>query len=635
MVLILCLILGLAPVSAVTSRAEGKTFEVTDEASLASAIKTESTTGNVNDPTIIKLKNDITITSTYTIRTEKGTDLNNCSIRLDLCGHTLTVKAINKSNRVGVFCVGASDSADARFELINSDKGKTGMVVYDNAGYPASHRPFVFVRDSGEAIIGGKNSGNIEISGFNLSALQVGSSLLTGKLPALTLNDGVTLVNNYSEKSGTVFTNGGGAVCVGRGTFIMNGGTIKNNEEKSGRSGGAVYVASGCSFTMNGGTIEGCTTNGKGGAVYGASGSTIILNGGTIDNCTATSQDSNGGGIFLAGNSTLTMNGGTLKNCHSSGFYGGGVYISSEASFTMHDGALIDGCMAERSTGGKKNEGGGVYNTGTFTMDGGTIRNCTAVSRESRGGGVYVATGSSFTMSGGEITGNNAATGGGVGLWGGTFAMSGGTIKNNTATGDGNEISMLYGSADIDFNMTGGSVLHDTEGGGRSQIYVSGDNSSMKVSGGAQIDVGGSNYGIAGNGSVQIDSGYVKAVGKVHAYEYTPTVGNLIAAAGDIGAEKILDKITAEDYQKQAMIVATGTGKCLYGQIPESELCDSRYPSADPGDPRNAPYGAAVTEGSGQQVFRRLAEGGWEALDLHGYGDSGYDTGIELEFLFC
>lgn len=583
----------LPPISAVTSRAEGKTFEVTDEASFASAIRTESTTGNVNDPTIIKLKNDITLANgSYVINyyTDSGAfEGGNCSIRLDLCGHTLTIKARKYST--GAIMAGSKDSEDSRFELVNSDKSRTGKVVYEDPSGSAGYRPFLFVTGNGEAMIGGKDSGNIEISGFNAGALQVGTSHSVGKLPRLTLNEGVTLVHNYAAAGGSSFKQGGGAVCVGRGTFIMNGGTIKNNEEKAGKGGGAVYVASGCSFTMNGGTIEGCTTNGKGGAVYGASGSTIILNGGTIDNCTATSQDSNGGGIFLAGNSTLTMNGGTLKNCHSSGFYGGGVYISSEASFTMHDGALIDGCMAERSTGGKKNEGGGVYNTGTFTMDGGTIRNCTAVSRESRGGGVYVATGSSFTMSGGEITGNNAATGGGVGLWGGTFAMSGGTIKNNMATGDGNEISMLYGSADIDFNMTGGRVLHDTEGGGRSQIYVSGDNSSMKVSGGAQIDVGGSNYGIAGNGSVQIDSGYVKAVGKVHAYEYTPTVGNLIAAAGDIGAEKILDKITAEDYQKQAMIVATGTGNVF-----TVKFRNPSYVTADTPQPIRVIRGMHLTE---------------------------------------
>lgn len=118
MVLILCLILGLAPVSAVTSRAEGKTFEVTDEASFASAIRTESTTGNVNDPTIIKLKNDITLANgSYVINyyTDSGSfEGGNCSIRLDLCGHTLTIKARKYST--GAIMAGSKDSEDSRFE---------------------------------------------------------------------------------------------------------------------------------------------------------------------------------------------------------------------------------------------------------------------------------------------------------------------------------------------------------------------------------------------------------------------------------------------------------------------------------------------------------------------------------------
>ena len=87
MVLILCLILGLAPVSAVTSRAAGKTFEVTEEASFSSAIGTKSTTGNVNDPTIIKLKNDITLANSYSINYYTDSEFfegGNCSIRLDL-----------------------------------------------------------------------------------------------------------------------------------------------------------------------------------------------------------------------------------------------------------------------------------------------------------------------------------------------------------------------------------------------------------------------------------------------------------------------------------------------------------------------------------------------------------------------
>jgi hypothetical protein len=72
--------------------------------------------------------------------------------------------------------------------------------------------------------------------------------------------------------------------------------------------------------------------------------------------------------------------------------------------------------------------GGGVYNSGTFTMSGGTIANNIA----NHGGGIYNSY--RFRLSGGKISGNASSVGGGVYALSSDFSLSGGEISVNTAT---------------------------------------------------------------------------------------------------------------------------------------------------------------------------------------------------------
>ena len=99
--------------------------------------------------------------------------------------------------------------------------------------------------------------------------------------------------------------------------------------------------------------------------------------------------------------------------------------VVNEGSFTLYGGNI---------TGNSRSDSGaGVNNDGTFTMYGGAITNNKAKDSYS-GGGVFNS--GTFTMCGGEISGNtteNKGSGGGVFVNRGTFTMSGGTITNNTA----------------------------------------------------------------------------------------------------------------------------------------------------------------------------------------------------------
>ncbi|GHV73018.1 hypothetical protein AGMMS49940_03200 [Spirochaetia bacterium] len=82
-------------------------------------------------------------------------------------------------------------------------------------------------------------------------------------------------------------------------------------------------------------------------------------------------------------------------------------------------------------------------------------------------GGIQVD-GGTLVMLGGEISGNSAARGGGVGIWhGGTFTMSGGVIKENGVHHFDNYLAAAIGGGvhlnnvgDV-FNMTGGSIINN------------------------------------------------------------------------------------------------------------------------------------------------------------------------------
>ena len=68
---------------------------------------------------------------------------------------------------------------------------------------------------------------------------------------------------------------------------------------------------------------------------------------------------------------------------------GGGVYVAGGGTFTMTGGNIV-GCMATASATFHA-RGGGVFvaDSGTFTMSGGSIAGCTTVGGRSYGGGIY------------------------------------------------------------------------------------------------------------------------------------------------------------------------------------------------------------------------------------------------------
>jgi len=203
------------------------------------------------------------------------------------------------------------------------------------------------------------------------------------------------------------------------------------------------------------------------------SGARLILENIIIDGGGAGAYLNNSGSLVYVSGGEFVMNSGAVLRNNISGS-DAGVSVRAETLMIDTDAGIYD---CGRSAGG------------TFTMNGGEITGNIA---ELMGGAVIVDICSTFTMNGGAITDNTAGRGGGVYVYagtfgannllvtGGTFTMTGGEISGNTANGftspfgDPVYYSSVGGGVYVDvgsFTMTGGEIsgnIADTGGG----VYV-------------------------------------------------------------------------------------------------------------------------------------------------------------------
>jgi hypothetical protein len=268
-----------------------------------------------------------------------------------------------------------------------------------------------------------------------------------------------TMSGTAAVSGNTATSAGGGGVYMSAsgsrtsGTFVMNGGAVRDNTAAAG-SGGGVLIGSNGKFYMNRGTVNG-NTAASGGGVYFESG-TFEMSG---TSAVSGNKAQNGGGVYAK--RVFTMSGGTVSG-NTADTSGGGMYFedagttSSTSPFTLPASVIVSGNYATAGGGVYVNggyftlkgivrenvaldPGGGVYvYGGTFTLSGGTVNNNTA----QNGGGVCVYNGGAFTLSVGTVNNNTAAVGGGVFVASGTFTKSGGTIYGTDGGANANAASM-------------------------------------------------------------------------------------------------------------------------------------------------------------------------------------------------
>lgn len=316
-----------------------------------------------------------------------------------------------------------------------------------------------------------------------------------------TVNAGTTISisggNIYAESDlGTAI--GGGSSYTkqgGEATINISGGKIvaKSNTNSAGIGGGCSITQGSASSELNGGNA------------------TITISGNPIIRTGSIGGGTTGAGKGKIGSANITISGGDIQ----------AQFVMTEAdpsnppSFTMSDGTIRNSYVDDEEYRHTKKLGGAVYlEDGTFTMTGGTIKNCSA----EQGGAVYIESksgSSTFKMEGGEIhscfaTGNDKRDvlghGGAVCLMGGQVNMTGGMIWNNySENGDGGAIyisngnfSMKEGSPTITGNAAhkgnGGGVFVSSEEGNSVEVellqgIITG-NTANNYGGGVCVDMG-------------------------------------------------------------------------------------------------------------------------------------------------
>ena len=254
--------------------------------------------------------------------------------------------------------------------------------------------------------------------------------------------------------NGNAATTDGGGVYMNSGDFNMKGGTIgwgATSLRNTAVDGAGVYMHGG-EFTMKSGYMRGNYASRNGGGVYSAGG-TIDVKGGFIGQSNNSHNEAvNGGGIYSAGGVVTLDNDSTAVHVnYNAATNGGGIYTTNGGSIQIDK--TIGSRVVEIKGNSATNWGGGVYAGGTITINGGNVQNNTC---NERGGGIYVADGGLFNLTGGYVGGTtadgnsaNGANGAGGGLYmaGGTANISGGAISGNNATMNGGGVFMFGESA--------------------------------------------------------------------------------------------------------------------------------------------------------------------------------------------
>ncbi|MDR1469390.1 MAG: hypothetical protein LBT00_08870 [Spirochaetaceae bacterium] len=273
---------------------------------------------------------------------------------------------------------------------------------------------------------------NVTIDGNGREVTLTGTN--TSNAPLITVGDGVTLtLTNITFKGMAANTASLIRVNTG-GTLYMESGTWLTGNKS--QNGGGVYVDTGGTLYMESGADLTDNKSDGGGGVYVRG--TFNMNGGTIRNNEVANGD--GGGVYVDTGGTLIMESGAYLTDNKSG---GGVYVY-KGTFNMNDGTISRNKAAYTTGASQSNKGhdGGVYvgNGTTFIMKKGTISdNETDNSKSSgHGGGVHVLM-STFEMKNGIISGNKTGpsgkgSGGGVYSGSSTFKKTGGTIYGQEAT---------------------------------------------------------------------------------------------------------------------------------------------------------------------------------------------------------
>lgn len=295
----------------------------------------------------------------------------------------------------------------------------------------------------------------------------------------------------------------GRALEVGSGiTVTIKGGTLKGGvgapitvqrlgqQELSTATYGGVILNTG-SLILDGTTVSGGKA-GLGGGIANLKAAILTLKGNSKINSNVASSsnttDGNGGGGGIYNEGTFNLQGGSIMT-NSATYAGGGVYTNELGTMTISGGSIDNNectsSLAATPSGNIGGLGGGIYTEGGLSMSGGTV-NGNATTSE--GGGIYVSQAAPFVLSGGEVSGNTTfSVGGGIAIGSGSImTLSGGSVLNNTVTATTNAGGGGIFAYKAVLKMSGGTIKgNSARSGGGIDAFT--DN-TVEISGGTIED---------------------------------------------------------------------------------------------------------------------------------------------------
>lgn len=316
------------------------------------------------------------------------------------------------------------------------------------------------------------------------SDIQVTSEISVAGDKTLTSSNGSEIIRSSSYGRGHMIAIGEGASLTLAGNLVINGNDdwISNNKSDAMiENRGTLTIQDDVFLTDNRYAVEasitGMTPSGgsaisnygdlvlNGGSFTSNSGGNgvIYTDDGTVSMRSTTISDNGSRAVYIAGQSTFNMYSGTISDNNSGVYVGGTVFNWS--TFYLSGGSIVD-------NGKGATTGVGVYLDyhGRLSMTGGEISGNQAASSSmnNRGGGIYVAQDATAILSGGTVSDNRATEGGGIYATG-NVTISGTTLSDNYYEAiyvNGSTVEMTSGTLDNNavrlynggFRMTGGSI---------------------------------------------------------------------------------------------------------------------------------------------------------------------------------
>jgi CSLREA domain-containing protein len=346
-------------------------------------------------------------------------------------------------------------------------------------------------------------SATLTINGAGAASTAIDGGGITG---VLEVDSGTVALSGVTIRNGSGIDGGG---IVNFGTLTVNNSVVTGNT--SSNRGGGVFNATGASLTVTNSTISSNVSNGAGGGIVNQDGATA-----SVTNTLLSGNVANGHGGAIQNGGTLTLTGSTASGNTASNRGGGGIHAHADrfngnpASTTTITDSTITGNNAGSGSGG------GVAGQGAFIINGSAISNNTG---GLRGGGLKVGSGfsclncptnppinGSLSLTSSTVSGNSAATGGGIFLADGTTGtITNSTVSSNASTDSSNDRggaglkiggSLTLNSTTIKDNSSSGS------GGG---LFV-GHRGSVTLTAGA-VAGNSATSGYSGGGGILVRDG--------------------------------------------------------------------------------------------------------------------------------